>query len=60
MKMHTKKYANNLAIDEALVEELMRVEPGMNRPEVALRRRLLLYANDTDFDDIPGLKRYRP
>lgn len=27
---------------------------------VALRRRLLLYANDTDFDEIPGLKRYRP
>jgi hypothetical protein len=27
---------------------------------VALRRQLLLYANDTDFDDIPGLRRYRP
>ena len=27
---------------------------------VALRRKLLLYANDTDFDEIPGLKRYRP
>lgn len=27
---------------------------------VALRRTLLLYANDTDFDEIPGLKRYRP
>lgn len=27
---------------------------------VALRRQLLLYANDTDFDEIPDLKRYRP
>jgi predicted nucleic acid-binding protein len=27
---------------------------------VALRRKLLLYANDTDFDDIPGLRRYKP
>ncbi len=27
---------------------------------IALRRKLLLYANDTDFDEIPGLKRYRP
>lgn len=27
---------------------------------VALRRKLLLYANDADFDEIPGLKRYRP
>ena len=27
---------------------------------VALRRKLLLYANDSDFDDIPGLRRYRP
>jgi len=27
---------------------------------VALRRKLLLYANDTDFDQVPGLKRYRP
>lgn len=27
---------------------------------VALRRKLLLYANDSDFDDISGLRRYRP
>ena len=27
---------------------------------VAIRRKLLLYANDTDFDHIPDLKRYRP
>jgi predicted nucleic acid-binding protein len=27
---------------------------------VALRRKLLLYANDEDFNEIPGLKRYRP
>lgn len=27
---------------------------------VALRRKLPLYANDIDFDEIPGLKRYRP
>jgi len=27
---------------------------------VALRRKLLLYANDSDFDDIPGLRGYRP
>jgi len=27
---------------------------------VALRRKLLLYANDADFDDIPGLQRYQP
>lgn len=27
---------------------------------VAIRRKLLLYANDSDFDDIPGLRRYRP
>jgi predicted nucleic acid-binding protein len=27
---------------------------------VALRRKLSLYANDTDFDDIPGLSRYAP
>lgn len=27
---------------------------------VALRRKLLLYANDIDFDEIPGLKRYQP
>ena len=27
---------------------------------VALRRKLLLYANDTDFDAVPDLRRYRP
>ena len=27
---------------------------------VARRRALLLYANDADFDDIPGLSRYKP
>lgn len=27
---------------------------------VALRRKLLLYANDSDFDNIPGLRRYTP
>ena len=27
---------------------------------VAIRRNLLLYANDSDFDDIPALRRYRP
>jgi predicted nucleic acid-binding protein len=27
---------------------------------IALRRKLLLYANDRDFDDIPGLRRYQP
>lgn len=26
---------------------------------VALRRKLLLYANDSDFDHIPGLRRYQ-
>jgi predicted nucleic acid-binding protein len=27
---------------------------------VALRRKLMLYANDTDFDRVPGLRRYTP
>ncbi len=27
---------------------------------VALNRKLLLYANDSDFDNIPGLRRYQP
>jgi hypothetical protein len=27
---------------------------------MALRRKLLLYANDSDFDGIPGLRRYQP
>ena len=27
---------------------------------VAIRRKLLLYANDSDFDNIPGLRRYTP
>jgi predicted nucleic acid-binding protein len=27
---------------------------------VAIRRKLLLYANDSDFDGIPGLRRYKP
>ena len=64
-----------MAIDEDLVDELMRVEPGISRSAaivcgqvlqdclvaaVALRRKLLLHANNTDFDEIPSLKRYRP
>ncbi len=27
---------------------------------IAVRRKLLLYANDSDFDAIPGLRRYQP
>jgi hypothetical protein len=27
---------------------------------IALRRKLLLYANDSDFDAVPGLRRYQP
>jgi predicted nucleic acid-binding protein len=27
---------------------------------VALRRKLLVYASDSDFDHVPGLRRYRP
>jgi hypothetical protein len=27
---------------------------------VAIRHGLLLYANDSDFDDVPGLRRYTP
>lgn len=56
-----------IAIDEKLLDELMRVESGITVPPsdclvaaVARRRKLHLYANDSDFDEIPDLNRYTP